>query len=169
MHGFGRGFYKDSSNINWFRWFGITILLLGIITSFCIYNFVHADNIHIVYGTVDAVTDNSYYVGGKYPIRFSLNNHEYEMKYEYSGRQYANANKLLDAITNELVLNPYVEMKVVESFGNPLILEIKCNDMVFGDFQVAHREYKNNAIEMSLFSILNIITGIFLLLYSLRK
>ena len=91
------------------------------------------------------------------------------MKYKYSGLQYANANELLDAITKELAFNRYVEMKVVECFGKPMILEIKCNDMVFGDFQVTHRKYKNDVIVMSLFSVVFMIIGIFLLLHSSRK
>ena len=163
----GRSFYKDADNTNWPRWFGSLILIIGILTSFSVYNFAHANNIYMVYGTVDYITDSRNFVGGKYPIRFLLDNQEYELSYKYSGRQYANANELLDAISQKLALNSYVEMKVVKCFGNPMVLEIKCDDMVFGDFQAAHQAYKNNAIEMSLLSVAFIFIGIVLLIKSL--
>lgn len=166
---FGRAFYKDADNTNWPRWFGSLILVIGILTSFFVYNFAHANNIYMVYGTVDYITDSRNFVGGEYPIRFLLDNQEYELKYKYSGGQYANANELLDAISQKLALNSYVEMKVVKCFGNPMILEIKCDDMVFGDIQMAQRVYKKDVFVMSLSSILFIIIGVFLLLYSSRK
>lgn len=165
----GRALYKNASNENWLRCFGILILVIGILTSFFIYNFIHVNNIYNVYGIVDIITDSRYFKGGEYPIRFLLNNQEYELRYKYSGRQYANASELLDAITKQLAVNRYVEMKVVKCFGTPMILEIKCNDLVFGDLQVTHREYKNDVIAMSLFSIFSIIVGVFLLLYSIKK
>ena len=165
----GRAFYKDADKTNWPRWFGSLILVIGILTSFFVHNLVHVNNIQDVYGVVDIITDSRYYAGGGRPIQFLLDNQEYDLRYEYSGGQYANANELLDAIGQELALNSYVEMKVVKCFVNPMILEIKCDDMVFGDFQAAHRAYKNNIIEMSLLSILSVVIGVFLLIYSFRK